>query len=76
MPELWTLGVMRTKKPDKEMLRLYELVFAEFSRDGRVSTVHCDKCSSLIEIRSLGNSRSAWAMSCVCGRFKDTLRGI
>jgi hypothetical protein len=67
---------MSAKEPDKEMLRLYEMAFAEFSRDGKVASVRCDKCGGLIQVRALGSLGSAWAMSCPCGRFKDTLRGI
>ena len=67
---------MHTIEPDKELLRLYEAAFVEFTRSGKVTTVHCDKCGGLIEIRSLGILGSAWAMSCPCGRFKDTARGL
>jgi len=67
---------MSTKPLDKDWLRLFELAFAEFKRDGAVTTVHCDKCGSLIEIKNLGVLGSAWAISCECGRFKDTMRGL
>jgi len=67
---------MQTTEPDKELFRLYEAAFVEFTRTGKVTTVHCDKCGGLIEIRSLGSLGSALVMSCPCGRFKDAARGL
>src|SRR5262245_1504033 len=58
---------------DPELFRLFELAFLEFERNGKVSSVHCDKCGGLIEIRRMGIG-SACSMNCECGKFKTTIR--
>jgi hypothetical protein len=49
---------------------------AEFKRDGRVSTVHCDVCGSLIELQWLGSNQTALSIKCICGKFHGNLRGL
>lgn len=41
---------------------------------GAVATVHCDRCDGLLSVTPLGDE--AWRMSCDCGRYDDTLRGL
>ena len=57
-----------------KIIRIHNEAFAEFTRDGRVSTIGCDKCSSLIEFTTL--SPTAWKSSCSCGRYNCTMKGL
>ncbi|WP_437876800.1 hypothetical protein [Sorangium sp. So ce513] len=59
---------------DERAMELLDLALGEFMRDGRVSSVWCDVCGGLIEVEAIGDS--AYSVSCACGRFRDTLRGI
>ncbi len=62
------------KETKKRRLELLDAAMGEFQEHGRVITVKCDNCDKLIEIRAL--SDTAWAVSCPCGTFNDTFRGI
>jgi hypothetical protein len=53
-----------------------EAALHEFKDKGEVTSVHCDVCSSLVEIHWLGSNQSAVSIKCSCGRFHGALRGI
>jgi hypothetical protein len=59
---------------DKQAIRLLGSALEEFARDGAVTSVRCDVCGSLIEIKTIGDE--VYSASCNCGKFRDTLRGI
>ncbi len=46
----------------------------EFEQHGKVLSVKCERCGALIKIVPL--SHSARQMSCPCGLYSDTLRGL
>ena len=67
---------MHTKEPDEEVTRLFAAALEEFFRTGKVTTIRCDRCGGVIDIHSLGDSTSAWEVSCPCGRFNGPAREI
>ena len=58
----------------KPSFELFQKAIKEFHELGKVETIHCNKCNSLIQISPLGTS--AWKVSCECGLYNDSLRGI
>ena len=65
------LGQLQPTTPTEKLL---EAAVGEFKRDGKVTTVRCEACGELIEISRI--SDSALRVSCPCGHFHGTLRGI
>jgi hypothetical protein len=66
-----------TEPPDEQaILVLTEAAVREFREHGTVSSIHCDVCGGLIDLKWLGNNRSAISIKCPCGRFHGALRGI
>jgi hypothetical protein len=63
-----------SQEEQDRMFKIFEEAFGEFNRDGSITTVRCDKCTGLIEVRAL--SPTAWQMSCSCGRFNTTMKGL
>jgi hypothetical protein len=64
---------MNSEEKERIAQRL-DLAFAEFERDGKVSTVTCQSCNGVIEIEAL--TATAWQMKCPCGRYRGTMRGL
>jgi hypothetical protein len=62
------------EREQKRIIDIFERAFGEFNHEGKVSTVKCHICGGLIEIKSL--SASAWQMTCPCGKFNGSLRGL
>jgi NAD-dependent SIR2 family protein deacetylase len=46
----------------------------EYELLGEVKSVSCEQCKQVIKIEPLGNS--ARKMTCKCGLYNDTLRGL
>lgn len=46
----------------------------EFEAYGEVRSVTCEQCKQVIKIEPLGSS--ARKMTCKCGLYNDTLRGL
>ncbi len=46
----------------------------EYWEHGKVETVRCERCHGLLGIARLGDS--ALKVSCSCGLYNDTLRGL
>ncbi len=69
---------MNRKQLSREELdavaKLYDAAWLEFKRDGVITTVRCDNCGALIHMEAL--SSSAWRLSCTCGKYSDTLKGL
>ena len=59
--------------PDDPRLAISMQAMREFHDAGRV-TVPCDSCDKPIRVVAL--SETAWQMTCECGRYNDTLRGL
>ncbi len=59
-----------------KLAAITEAALREFKEKGEVTSVHCDACGSLIELRWLGSNQSAVSIKCSCGRFHGPLRGI
>ncbi|GIW80230.1 MAG: hypothetical protein KatS3mg105_2037 [Gemmatales bacterium] len=58
-------------KPNNETsIKAYE----EYHDRGKVETVRCERCNDLLKIEPLGDS--ALKMSCTCGLYNGTFRGI
>lgn len=49
--------------------------FMQFSAGLAVQS-RCIHCGELLTVTELGERGTAWAVSCPCGRSKDTLRGL
>lgn len=64
----------KSKAHDEDTIKLLGLALAEFQREGKVTTVRCDVCGGVIEIKWQGHIGGS--VNCPCGRFKDNLRGI
>jgi hypothetical protein len=64
---------MNSEEKDRIVKRL-DLAFAEFERDGEVSTVTCQNCNGVIEIEAL--SATVWKMKCPCGLYGGTMKGL
>ncbi len=54
--------------------KLIDAAVGEFKRDGKVTSVRCDVCSSVIEIVKL--REGAFTIRCTCGKFRGNLLGI
>ncbi len=46
----------------------------EYLDTGKVQSAKCERCNDVLKIERLG--KSALKMSCSCGLYNDTLRGI
>jgi len=55
-------------------LRVLDTALAEFLELGAVTTARCDQCGQLLAIEALRDT--AFAVSCNCGKYNDTLRGL
>jgi|LakMenEpi03Aug12_release.lakeMendotaPanAssembly.Ray.scaffolds.fasta_scaffold2984700_1 hypothetical protein len=64
----------RSNKTPGQVLKIYEKIFYEFNKNGENKKVACEICGSFIEVQSEGDT--AWKISCSCGNYKDTLRGL
>ena len=65
----------KDRKPfDEERFRVFEAAFGEFKMEGKVTSVFCDECKELIEIKELGPEE--YEMNCPCGRYKDVSKGL
>jgi hypothetical protein len=60
-------------KDDKALLSLWKRAQEEYFAT-RTCSVLCDKCGGAITVVATGSA--AWRMTCPCGRFNDTLRGL
>lgn len=58
----------------KPSIETFKLAMAEYSKKGKVDTIICERCKSLIEIKPQGES--ALIMRCICGLYNDNLRGL
>ncbi len=58
-------------KPSIETL---EAALAEYAKNGKVESVHCERCNELIEI--VRKSDSVLSVKCGCGLYNDNLRGL
>ena len=67
-------GPKLSEEEIRHAIKVFEDAFAEFNRDGKVTTVRCHKCNGLIHIEAL--SPTAWQTRCPCGFHNDTLRGL
>ncbi len=59
---------------DDQAVRLLDLALDEFARNGEVTSVHCDVCGSIIEIKTITDT--TYSVNCSCGKFRSTMRGI
>lgn len=55
-------------------IALLEAAMHEFQQRGHVVDVKCEVCHEPIVVTALGET--AWSLRCVCGAWKETLRGI
>lgn len=68
--------VMEENQITTERPKLETLITAqeEYFVNGKIETARCERCKSLLVIEMYGNS--AWKVSCSCGLYNDTLRGV
>lgn len=64
----------RLKEAEHAYIVKISAAMEEHESTGKVCTVKCEECSRPIEITPLGNT--AFKISCSCGKYSDTLRGI
>ncbi|SHK46436.1 hypothetical protein SAMN02745181_3849 [Rubritalea squalenifaciens DSM 18772] len=64
----------KRKSLDSETFAIIEAALKEFKDHGRVLTVTCPHCGSLVEVKAAGSE--IFEMKCDCGYFNDTLKGI
>ena len=65
---------MSKRQHNDEAIRLLSLALDEFGRDGKVTSIRCDICGSVIEIKEV--SDAAYFADCACGKYRGALRGI
>jgi hypothetical protein len=58
----------------KPTLATLEAALAEFQKKGKVEDTRCERCASVIEIKK--KTESVLTVSCTCGLYNDTLRGL
>jgi hypothetical protein len=58
----------------KPTLATLEAALAEFQKKGEVEETRCERCASLIEVKS--KTESVLTVRCTCGLYNDTLRGL
>lgn len=58
----------------KPSIETFQLAMAEYAEFGKVESVKCERCNSVIEIKPKGDS--ALVMTCQCGLYNDNLRGL
>ena len=66
----------RKLRIDPVTQKTMDAALIEFTNRGKVTTVRCDACGSLIELDWLGKIRTAVSMRCSCGKYNGTLRGL
>jgi hypothetical protein len=59
------------KKPSFSTL---EAALAEFQQNGQVEEARCERCASVINVTR--KTESVLTVSCNCGLYNDTLRGL
>ncbi len=62
------------KQFERAYLEKISAAMEEYNSTGKVSNVKCEDCSCPIKITPLGDT--AISISCSCGKYSDTLRGI
>jgi hypothetical protein len=63
--------------PDESLVqRITEAALKEFREIGEVKSVRCAVCGTLLELKRLGDKKSAVSIRCSCGRFHGALRGL
>ena len=62
------------EKMIKPTINTLEMALGEYTKNGKVGTVHCERCNGLIEITR--KSESTLSVKCECGLYNDNLRGL
>ena len=68
--------MMIEPESDKPIIELLICALEEYSREGKVENVRCDRCGGLIEITPVGETGRALKADCPCGRYRDNMRGL
>lgn len=53
---------------------LLDKALSEYRSQGAVMTARCDSCGGLLEVEARGEN--SFSVSCPCGKYRDTLRGL
>lgn len=58
----------------KPSIETFQAAIKEYSKKGKVKSIKCECCNTIIEIKPKGDS--ALEMCCKCGVYNDNLRGL
>ena len=65
-----------TNENGKPNIDLLVKAMEQYWQVGKIVNIKCDGCGELIEVKPKGEMGNAFSVTCPCGRYKDTMRGL